>query len=129
MDISENFTLKIENLNGEPIDVSLVASNYSVDAFTTAAFSINMTTDTPISDFDKVPFVKALIDFHTPRASVLIPLMVPYGGEILDALGLSIWPKDGMKFFTSFCNQILREVSTNCSKSWLNSEKFQNYRL
>ena len=111
--ILENFTLKIENLNGEPIDVSLVASNYTVDAFTTAAFSINMTSDSPISDFDKVPFVKALIDFHTPRASVLIPLMIPYGGEILDALGLSIWPKDGMKFFTTFCNQILREVSIN----------------
>ena len=68
-----------------------------------------MTRDTPIVDFDKVPFVKALIDFHTPRATVLIPLMIPYGGEILDAMGLCIWPKSGMKFFENFCTQILKE--------------------
>ena len=67
-----------------------------------------MTTDTPISDFDKVPFVKALIDFHTPRASVLIPLMIPYGGEILDAFGWFIFPKDSMIFFEKCCTQIIR---------------------
>ena len=66
-------------MNGEAIDVKLVASNFAVDAFTTAAFSMSMTADEPIASFDKVPFVKNMIDFLTPSAAILIPLLIPYG--------------------------------------------------
>ena len=46
-------------MNGEPIETKLLASNFAVDAFTTAAFSMTMTADEPIANFDKVPFVKS----------------------------------------------------------------------
>ena len=45
---------KVDCLNGETIDVKQLASNFAVDAFTTASFSMNMTADEPIADFDKV---------------------------------------------------------------------------
>ena len=67
--ILENFIRKIENLNSEPIDVLLVASNYIVDAFTTAAFSVNMTSDTPIVDCDKVPFIKVRVPLTADRSN------------------------------------------------------------
>ena len=66
-------------MNGEPIETKLLASNFAVDAFTTAAFSMTMTADEPIANFDKVPFVKAMIDFLTPSAAILIPILIPYG--------------------------------------------------
>jgi len=77
--ILENFTRKVGSLNGEVIEAKLLASNFAVDAFTTAAFSMSMTADEPIANFDKVPFVKAMIDFLTPSAAILIPLLIPYG--------------------------------------------------
>jgi len=46
--------VKVGCLNGEKIDVKQLASNFAVDAFTTASFSMNMTADEPIADFDKV---------------------------------------------------------------------------
>ena len=61
----------------DPIDAKLVASNFAVDAFTTAAFSMSMTSDAPIKNFDKVPFVKSMIDFLTPSVAVLIPKTTP----------------------------------------------------
>jgi len=66
-------------LNGEAIEAKLLASNFAVDAFTTAAFSMTITADEPIASFDKVPFVKNMIDFLTPTAAILIPLLIPYG--------------------------------------------------
>ena len=75
----ENFARKVGSLNGEAIDAKLLASNFAVDAFTTAAFSMSMTADEPIANFDKVPFVKAMIDFLTPSAAILLPIIVPYG--------------------------------------------------
>ena len=76
---SENFTRKVGSLNGEAIDAKLLASNFAVDAFTTAAFSMSMTSDEPIANFDKVPFVKNMIDFLTPSAAILMPILIPYG--------------------------------------------------
>lgn len=66
-------------MNGEAIEAKLLASNFAVDAFTTAAFSMTITADEPIASFDKVPFVKNMIDFLTPTAAILIPLLIPYG--------------------------------------------------
>lgn len=66
-------------MNGEAIEAKLLASNFAVDAFTTAAFSMTITADEPIASFDKVPFVKNMIDFLTPTAAILIPILIPYG--------------------------------------------------
>ena len=66
-------------MKGELIEAKLLASNFAVDAFTTAAFSMSMTADEPIANFDEVPFVKAMIDFLTPSAAILIPILIPYG--------------------------------------------------
>ena len=106
--ILENITRKIANLDEKSIDISLVASNYVIDAFTTAAFSINITDEKPIVDFDKIPFVKALIGFTTPSVRFLLAMHFPYGGEILDALGLFTYPKDSMDFFEKCCTEIIR---------------------
>ena len=66
-------------MNGEAIEAKLLASNFAVDAFTTAAFSMTITADEPIASFDKVPFVKNMIDFLTPSVAILIPILIPYG--------------------------------------------------
>lgn len=105
----ENFTRKVGSLNGEAIEAKLLASNFAVDAFTTAAFSMTITADEPIASFDKVPFVKNMIDFLTPSVAILIPLLIPYGGEICDALGTYTFPKSSMNFFEKFCRQFISQ--------------------
>jgi len=90
----DNFVAKIEKLNGNEIDVKMVAGNFATDAFTTAAFSMSMTSDTPIADFDKEPFTKAMLGVVTPNdAKVFICFMIPFGGEIMNAFGHVIYPK------------------------------------
>ena len=53
---------------------------------------------------------KAMLDVLTPTPQFIIPVLIPYGGEIMDALGFSILPKKSKEYFEKFCRQILRHV-------------------
>ena len=50
----EKFAEKVGRLNGAIIDAKHLASNFAIEAFTTASFSMSMTSDEPIAVFDKV---------------------------------------------------------------------------
>lgn len=53
---------------------------------------------------------KAMLAVLKPTPQFIIPVIVPYGGEIMDALGFSIYPSKSIHYFDSFCRQILRKV-------------------
>ena len=53
---------------------------------------------------------KAMLDVLTPTAQFIIPVIVPYGGEMMDAFGFSVYPKKSIEYFEKFCRQILRVV-------------------
>ena len=45
----------------------------------------------------------------TPNdAKVFICFMIPFGGEIMNAFGHVIYPKNHIDYFEKFCRQILR---------------------
>ena len=53
---------------------------------------------------------KAMLDVLTPTAQFIIPVIIPYGGEMMDALGFNVFPKSSIEYFEKFCRQILRIV-------------------
>jgi len=119
----ENFVNKIENLHGNEINAKMVSGNFAADAFTTAAFSMSLTADTSIAEFDKVPFTKAMLDVLTPTVQFIIPVIVPYGGEMMDAFGLSVYPKKSIEYFEKFCRQILsqrKEIKEGRTSDFIN---------
>ena len=54
--------------------------------------------------------LKAILDILQPTAKLAIPFLVPFGGEIMDALGFTIYPEKSKNYFIKFCRQILRNV-------------------
>ena len=54
--------------------------------------------------------LKAMLDVLTPTVQFIIPVIVPYGGEMMDAFGFSVYPKKSIEYFEKFCRQILRAV-------------------
>ena len=58
--ILEKFAEKVGGLNGATIDAKHLASNFAIEAFTTASFSMSMTSDEPIADFDKVRYQRSV---------------------------------------------------------------------
>ena len=53
---------------------------------------------------------EAILDILQPTAKLAIPFLVPFGGEIMDALGFTIYPEKSKNYFIKFCRQILRNV-------------------
>ena len=51
-----------------------------------------------------------MLDVLTPTPQFIIPVIVPYGGEIMDALGFNVFPSKSIDYFEKFCRQILRIV-------------------
>ena len=58
-----------------------------------------------------------MLDVLTPTAQFIIPFVVPYGGEIMDALGFNVFPSKSLAYFEKFCRQILRIVQHFQQKS------------
>ena len=59
---------------------------------------------------EKLNDFKAMLDVLTPTAQFIIPVIVPYGGEMMDTFGFSVYPKKSIEYFEKFCRQILRVV-------------------
>ena len=38
-----------------------------------------------------------MLDVLTPTAQFIIPVIVPYGGEMMDAFGFSVYPKQSIE--------------------------------
>ena len=51
-----------------------------------------------------------MLDVLTPTPQFIIPMIVPYGGEMMDAMGFNVFPKSSIEYFEKFCRQILRHV-------------------
>ena len=51
-----------------------------------------------------------MLDVLTPTPQFIIPMVVPYGGEMMDAMGFNVFPKSSIDYFEKFCRQILRPV-------------------
>ena len=51
-----------------------------------------------------------MLDVLTPTAQFIIPVIIPYGGEMMDALGFNVFPKSSIEYFEKFCRQILSLV-------------------
>jgi len=104
------FALSLKKLNNEPIDGKTVASKFAVDAFTAATFSTNVTDGMEtIQDFGKAPLVEAVMTLMNPTIKLLIPLMIPYGGELMDMMGVNVLDSKCAKFFENFCGQLLHQ--------------------
>ena len=66
-----------------------------------------------------------MLDVLTPTPQFIIPMVVPYGGEMMDAMGFNVFPKSSLDYFEKFCRQILRTVLflLNFSRTLLGSSE------
>jgi len=108
------FALSLKKLKGEPIDGKVMASKFAIDAFTTASFSMVVTdSEEDIRSFDKSPFVAAVLQLLNPSWKILIPFVIPYGGNIMDALGVTSFDTRCLNFFEKFCRDVLNQRKQN----------------
>uniref|UniRef100_A0A3B3ZFZ9 unspecific monooxygenase n=1 Tax=Periophthalmus magnuspinnatus TaxID=409849 RepID=A0A3B3ZFZ9_9GOBI len=88
-------TLEKTNLE-EPVDIKTFVGPYSLDAVASASFSVDTdaitTPDGPV-----ITHLKKIMNFSF--LPLLILLMFPFGSRIMNALGLSMFPKDSVDFF------------------------------
>ncbi|KAK7902097.1 hypothetical protein WMY93_018866 [Mugilogobius chulae] len=88
-------TLEKTNLD-EPVDIKSFVSPYSLDAVASASFSVD--TDAIRSpDGPVITHLKKIMNFSF--LPILIIMMFPFGGRILNALGISLFPKASVDFF------------------------------
>ena len=114
-EVLTSFIEALRNLDQEPIDCKIVGSKFAVDAFTSASFSTIVTDQNgSIRDFAKAPLIDAMFKLLNPTAKMILPVIVPKGGELYNALGITIFDADAQKFFHQF-TQSLIDQRTNHS--------------
>merc|ERR1711935_826954 len=109
-----SFIEALRKLNQEPIDCKVVGSKFAVDAFTSASFSMIVTDQSgSIRDFAKAPLIEAMFKLLNPTAKMILPVIVPKGGELYNALGITIFDADAQKFFHQFTQSLIDQRTNN----------------
>ena len=90
-----DFSIRAGKELTKPIDAKILASNFAVEVFSAAAFSMSITNNVPIEDYLKVTLVSHMVSFFKPNLLMLVPIIIPYGTEILEYLGISAFSNAG----------------------------------
>ena len=62
-----------------------------------------------IREFAKAPLVDAMFKLINPTAKIIFPMIIPRGGDIMNALGMTIFHTESQKFFQSFCESLIQQ--------------------
>ena len=62
-----------------------------------------------IREFAKAPLVDAMFKLLNPTAKLIIPMIVPHGGDIMNALGMTVFHAEAQTFFQQFCESLIQQ--------------------
>ena len=112
--VLDTLVASLRSLDKTPISLRMLGSKYAVDAFTASAFSTLVTNDgEDIRDFQKNALVEAMLKLLNPTAKFAIPLLLPKGGEVFDAFGLTIFDCKAQNYFRDFTQSLIDQRLAN----------------
>ncbi|XP_026223404.1 cytochrome P450 3A30-like isoform X2 [Anabas testudineus] len=100
----------------EVIDVKEVFGPYSMDVVTSTAFSVEMDSINHPSD----PFVeniKRLVKFNFLNPLIVLVVLFPFLGPVLQKMNVSFFPADVLNFFYNFLKTIKSDRNKNQHKN------------
>lgn len=101
---------------GDAIEIKDVFGPYSMDVVTSTAFSVDIDSiNNPADPF--VDNIKKMVKFNFLNPLLVLVVLFPFLGKILDKFEVSFFPGDVVQFFYNFLARIKSERSVNNHKN------------